>query len=84
MARYDLTDFEWKTIEPLLLSWKAAGGRRSFGDHVVALQLLRTDGPGLTIADESLTLQSVGLSAGRTDNSGGLRVLDTGSDQNPG
>ena len=23
-----------KTIEPLLVSWKAAGGRRSFGDHI--------------------------------------------------
>jgi sulfite reductase (ferredoxin) len=25
------------TIEPLLLGWKAAGGRRSFGDYVAKL-----------------------------------------------
>ena len=25
------------TIEPLLLSWKDAGGRRSFGDHIEKL-----------------------------------------------
>jgi sulfite reductase (ferredoxin) len=25
------------TIEPLLQGWKAAGGRRSFGDYVVKL-----------------------------------------------
>ena len=25
------------TIEPLLLSWKAAGGRRSLGDHIAKL-----------------------------------------------
>jgi sulfite reductase (ferredoxin) len=26
-----------QTLEPLLRSWKAAGGRRSFGDHVAKL-----------------------------------------------
>ena len=25
------------TLEPLLRSWKAAGGRRSFGEHVAQL-----------------------------------------------
>lgn len=34
--RVPLEDLE-TTLEPLLLSWKAAGGRRSLGDHVVKL-----------------------------------------------
>ena len=33
MEKLPLDDLE-KTLEPLLISWKAAGGRRSFGDHI--------------------------------------------------
>ena len=33
LDKLPLNDLE-KTIEPLLVSWKAAGGRRSFGDHI--------------------------------------------------
>ena len=33
LGKLPLNDLE-KTIEPLLVSWKAAGGRRSFGDHI--------------------------------------------------
>ena len=36
LERMPLDSLE-QTIEPLLLSWKAAGGRRSFGDHVARL-----------------------------------------------
>ena len=36
MEKLPLDDLE-KTLEPLLLSWKAAGGRRSFGDHIEKL-----------------------------------------------
>ncbi len=36
LDRLPLEDLE-TTLEPLLLSWKAAGGRRSLGDHVVKL-----------------------------------------------
>jgi sulfite reductase (ferredoxin) len=33
VEKLPLKDLE-QTLEPLLLSWKAAGGRRSFGDHI--------------------------------------------------
>ena len=36
MEKLPLDDLE-TTLEPLLLSWKAAGGRRSFGDHIEKL-----------------------------------------------
>jgi len=36
LERLPLEQLE-STIEPLLLSWKAAGGRRSLGDHVAKL-----------------------------------------------
>ena len=36
LEKLPLDDLE-TTIEPLLLSWKAAGGRRSFGDHIEKL-----------------------------------------------
>ena len=45
-----LDDLE-TTIEPLLRSWKDAGGRRSFGDHIQRLgdqtvaELLGTSAP---------------------------------------
>ena len=36
LEKTSLNDLE-STLEPLLLSWKAAGGRRSFGDHIEKL-----------------------------------------------
>tara|TARA_Y100001954_G_scaffold65641_1_gene71421 strand:+ start:2628 stop:4484 length:1857 start_codon:yes stop_codon:yes gene_type:complete len=36
LQKLPLDDLE-TTLEPLLLSWKAAGGRRSFGDHIEKL-----------------------------------------------
>jgi sulfite reductase (ferredoxin) len=36
LERMPLEQLE-STIEPLLLGWKAAGGRRSFGDYVAKL-----------------------------------------------
>jgi sulfite reductase (ferredoxin) len=36
LERMPLDELE-STIEPLLLGWKAAGGRRSFGDYVAKL-----------------------------------------------
>ena len=36
MEKLPLDDLE-KTLEPLLLSWRAAGGFRSFGDHIEKL-----------------------------------------------
>ena len=36
LEKLPLNDLE-STLEPLLLSWKAAGGRRSFGDHIEKL-----------------------------------------------
>ena len=36
VEKLPLVDLE-TTLEPLLLSWKAAGGRRSFGDHIEKL-----------------------------------------------
>ena len=33
LEKMALADLE-TTLEPLLLSWKEAGGRRSFGDHI--------------------------------------------------
>ena len=36
LEKLPLDDLE-TTLEPLLLSWKAAGGRRSFGDHIEKL-----------------------------------------------
>ena len=50
LQRMPLDDLE-TTIEPLLKSWKAAGGRRSFGDHIQRLgdqtvaELLGTSAP---------------------------------------
>ena len=36
LERMPLAQLE-QTLEPLLISWREAGGRRSFGDHVVTL-----------------------------------------------
>ena len=36
LEKLPLDDLE-KRLEPLLISWKSAGGRRSFGDHIEKL-----------------------------------------------